>query len=167
MSRTSTHILTRSLFGGAERVVVRHPEEVPEAPALILETLVSLGQGDQSVPTPRTRDRDGNLEPRLAGGLGDVDEDAVLDGLGAGVGGEMLHATSLHICCGQGYVAERSHRTAHAQNLQSDRNIIFCSQSESRKAISPLSSFQGRSGASPAASHSAIALAFISRSIWA
>ena len=78
-----------------------------------------------------------------------------------------IRSRHLHICCGQGYVAERSHRTAHAQNLQSDRNIIFCSQSESRKAISPLSSFQGRSGASPAASHSAIALAFISRSIWA
>ncbi len=49
--------------------------------------------------------------------------------------------------------------------LDFGRNIIFCSQSESRKAISPLSSFQGRPGPSSAASHSAIALAFVSRSI--
>ena len=50
-------------------------------------------------------------------------------------------------------------------NPSSGRNIIFCGQSESRKAISPLSSLQGRSGPSSAASHSAIALAFVSRSI--
>ena len=50
-------------------------------------------------------------------------------------------------------------------NPPSGRNIIFCGQSASRKAISPLSSFQGRSGPSSVASHSAIALAFVSRSI--
>ena len=71
--------------GGAVRAVARHPEYVPQAPALVLETLVPLGQGDQAVPNG-TRDRDGNLEARLAGGVGDVDEDAVLDRLGAGVG---------------------------------------------------------------------------------
>ena len=65
---------------------MRHPEDVPEAPALVLEAAIPLGQGDEGVPH-RARDRDGNLEARLAGGFGDVDEDAVLDRLGAGVDG--------------------------------------------------------------------------------
>ena len=76
-----------------------------------------------------------------------------------------LDEVMMRLCCGQGYVAERSHRPATHGNPPSGRNIIYCSQSASRKAISPLSSFQGRSGPSSAASHSAIALAFVSRSI--
>ena len=64
---------------------MRHPDDVPKAPALVLEALVPVGQGDQAFPHP-ARDCDGNLEPRLARGIGDIDEDAVLDRLGAGVG---------------------------------------------------------------------------------
>ena len=69
------------------------------------------------------------------------------------------------ICCGHGYVAGRAHRPATLGNPQFGRNIIFRSQSVSRKAISPLSFLHGRSGPSSAASHSAIALALVSRSI--
>ena len=53
----------------------------------------------------------------------------------------------------------------HMRILPFLRNIIICNQRASRKAISPLFSFHGRSGPASAASHSAIALAFISRSI--
>ena len=45
------------------------------------------------------------------------------------------------------------------------RNIISYHQSATRKAISPFLSFHGRSGPDCAASQSAIAFAFISRSI--
>ena len=45
------------------------------------------------------------------------------------------------------------------------RNIIFAGQSAFRNAITPLSCFHGRSVAGSPASHTAIALAFISRSI--
>ena len=71
--------------GGAERVVARHPEDVPQAPALVLETAVALGKRDQAIPDG-ARDGDGNLETGFARGFGDVDEDAVLDRLGAGIG---------------------------------------------------------------------------------
>ena len=76
------------------------------------------------------------------------------------------HHLPLHrICCAPDYVAEvpivRDAR-AFSGNL---RNIIFRGQMEFRNAITPLSSFHGRPGPASAASHNAIALAFISRSI--
>ena len=77
----------------------------------------------------------------------------------------MLHATSLPICCGQDYVAASRNQPARHDDPPFLRNIIFRDHSESRKAISPFFSFHGRSGPASAASHSAIALAFISRSI--
>ncbi len=76
-----------------------------------------------------------------------------------------LDGVMMRLCCGQGYVAERSHRPATHGNPPSGRTIVFCGQGGSRKAISPLSSFQGRSGPSSAAPHSAIALAFVPGSI--
>ena len=50
-------------------------------------------------------------------------------------------------------------------SVRNSRNIRFCIQRVLRKAISPLSSFHGWVGPGSAASHSAIALAFVSRSI--
>ena len=65
--------------------MARHPEDVPEPAGLVLEAAVALGKGDEAAPDG-ARDRDGNLETRFARGFGDVDEDAVVDRLGAGVG---------------------------------------------------------------------------------
>ena len=78
---------------------------------------------------------------------------------------EMLHATSRCRCCGRDYVAERRRPCARQENRPILRNIISCVHIAFRKAIRPLFSFHGRSGSGSVASHSAIALAFISRSI--
>ena len=78
---------------------------------------------------------------------------------------EMLHSTSLGICCGQDYVAESRHGRAGPEDPPHPRNITSFDYSAPRNAISPLFSFHGRTGPGSAASHSAIALAFISRSI--
>ena len=86
-------------------------------------------------------------------------EDAVL------MAPEMLHATFLGICCGRDYVAERRRLCTRQENRPILRNIISCVHIAFRKAIRPLFSFHGRSGSGSVASHSAIALAFISRSI--
>ena len=51
--------------GCAERVVARHPEHVPQAPALVLETEVTVRKSDQTLPDG-ARDRDGDTETRLA-----------------------------------------------------------------------------------------------------
>ena len=64
--------------------MARHPEDVPEASTFVLETAVALRKGDQAVPDG-ARDRDGDVETGFARGVGDVDEDAVIDRLGAGV----------------------------------------------------------------------------------
>ncbi len=72
----------------------------------------------------------------------------------------------LDVCCGQDYVAESRHRRTGQADPHILRNITSCNHSAPRKAISPLFSFHGRCGpGSAAASQSAIALAFISRSI--
>ena len=69
------------------------------------------------------------------------------------------------ICCGQDYVAESRHGRAGDEDPPFLRNIISVDHNAPRKAISPLFSFHGRTGPGSAASHSAIAFAFISRSI--
>ena len=50
-------------------------------------------------------------------------------------------------------------------NVLNLRNIFLSTYNDFKKAIKPLSSFNGRPGSGVAASHSAIALAFVSRSI--
>ena len=70
-----------------------------------------------------------------------------------------------HICCGQDYVAESRSGCAGHEDPPFLRNIISVDYNAPRKAISPLFSFHGRTGPGSAASHSAIAFAFISRSI--
>ena len=71
----------------------------------------------------------------------------------------------LGICCGPDYVAESRHRRTGHEDPCFVRNITCFNHSAPRKAISPLFSFHGRSGPGSAASQSAIALAFVSRSI--
>ena len=80
-------------------------------------------------------------------------------GRGADAGG------MLGICCGQDYVAESRSGCAGHEDPPFLRNIISVDYNAPRKAISPLFSFHGRTGPGSAASHSAIAFAFISRSI--
>ena len=83
------------------------------------------------------------------------------DGQGHGAGAVVL----LGICCGPDYDAERRYRRFRHQNPPCLRNITSFNHSAPRKAMSPLFSFHGRSGPGSAASQSASALAFISRSI--
>ncbi len=128
--------------------------KTPEAPGLPM-CLTARGSGDAwkrlcgSVPAGSCRT---SVSGRGCPG-GAVSPPVPLDGV------------MMRLCCGQGYVAERSHRPATHGNPPSGRTIVFCGQGGSRKAISPLSSFQGRSGPSSAAPHSAIALAFVPGSI--
>ena len=110
-------------------------------------------------------DRRDSFDPLLAPVRQPCLTGRTVDEVAALVRPEMLHATSLGVCCGQQYVAERLDHPATHENPRSLRNIFFCNHSASRKAISPLFSFHGRSGPASAASQSAIALAFISRSI--
>ena len=84
---------------------------------------------------------------------------------GQGLGGACDTRVLLGICCGPDYVAARRNRPTRHDDPPFLRNIISCDHSASRNAINPLFSFQGRSGPASAASHSAIALTFISRSI--
>ena len=71
----------------------------------------------------------------------------------------------LGICCGPDYDAERRYRRFRHQNPPCLRNITSFNHSAPRKAMSPLFCFHGRSGPGSAASQSASAFAFISRSI--
>ena len=68
-------------------------------------------------------------------------------------------------CGGQTYVAVTSVHGATCRTNQNHRNITALSHNEFRKAITPLSFFHGRLGPGSAASQSASALAFISKSI--
>ena len=68
-------------------------------------------------------------------------------------------------CCAPDYVAEAQGLPDLRTFPSNLRNIIFAGQSAFRNAITPLSCFHGRSVAGSPASHTAIALAFISRSI--
>ena len=99
----------------------------------------------------------------VAGGTVSADRYCILQAVGQGHGGG--DRLLLGICCGAGYVAERRLRHARHENLPILRNISFCVHIAFRNAISPLFSFHGRSGPGSAASQSAIAFAFISRSI--
>ena len=83
---------------GAERVVACHPEDVPEPSGLVLEAAVALGQRDEALPGG-TGQRDRDPEPGLAGGVGHVDEDAVLDRLAAGVPGRRRGRTDRRLRC--------------------------------------------------------------------
>ena len=78
---------------------------------------------------------------------------------------EMLHATFPLICCGPGYVAVIQFPFDSQRNVLNLRNIFLSTYSDFKKAIKPLSSFHDRPGSGVVASHSAIALAFVSRSI--
>ena len=78
---------------------------------------------------------------------------------------KMLNSTFWRICCGPDYVAERRHPRAGPENPPNLRNIISCVHIAFKKASNPLSSFHGRSDPGSVASHSAIAFAFVSRSI--
>ena len=78
---------------------------------------------------------------------------------------EMLRATFPLRCCGDGYVAVIQFPFDSQRNVLNLRNIFLSTYSDFKKAIKPLSSFHGRPGSGVAASHSAIALAFVSRSI--
>ena len=75
------------------------------------------------------------------------------------------HAMWHGLCCGQCYVAVRLHCVCRQEIASRGRNIIRNGYMALRKAMSPLSSFQGRCGPASAASQRARALAFISRSI--
>ncbi len=142
------------LEGRGLRLALTACGKTPEAPGLPM-CLTARGSGDAwkrlcgSVPAGSCRT---SVSGRGCPG-GAVSPPVPLDGV------------MMRLCCGQGYVAERSHRPATHGNPPSGRTIVFCGQGGSRKAISPLSSFQGRSGPSSAAPHSAIALAFVPGSI--
>ena len=77
----------------------------------------------------------------------------------------LSHVRMFEVCCGPEYVAESLERPVGHEKSLYQRNIISFNQSVPRKAISPLLCFHGRAGPGSAASHSAIAFAFISRSI--
>ena len=79
--------------------------------------------------------------------------------------GDAILDRLLNICCGSDYGADGPDRPLGHDKRPYLRNIISYHQSATRKAISPFLSFHGRSGPDCAASQSAIAFAFISRSI--
>ena len=79
--------------------------------------------------------------------------------------GDAILDRLLNICCGPDYGADSPDRPLGHDKWPYRRNIISYHQSATRKAISPFLSFHGRSGPDCAASQSAIAFAFISRSI--
>ena len=68
-------------------------------------------------------------------------------------------------CCGGEYVAVIQFPFVSQRKALNLRNIFLSTYNDFKKAIKPLSSFHGRSGSGVTASHSAIALAFVSRSI--
>ena len=105
------------------------------------------------------------LDPAIAPGTEPGMADHAPEEVAPLVDPEMLHSTSLGICCGQDYVAESRSGCAGHEDPPFLRNIICVDYNAPRKAISPLFSFHGRTGPGSAASHSAIAFAFISRSI--